>query len=71
MFFFGKIVDFVELILAGIALPDAAQWTIRQLLFGVEVPFEHFWLAPPGPAAVRIGDAFESGVDAAFKTVCR
>lgn len=30
-----------------------------------------FFVGAPGPAAMRVGDAFELGVDAAFQTVCR
>ena len=59
--FFGKIVDFGELILAKIALPGDIQRIVRQLLFGVKVPLEHFSLAFPRAASMRIGDAFELG----------
>ncbi|EEB62242.1 hypothetical protein CORAM0001_0905 [Corynebacterium amycolatum SK46] len=68
--FFGKIVDFGELILSVIALPGDLEWVVRQLRFRVEVPLEHFSLTFSGSAAMRVGDAFEPGVDAAFQTVC-
>ena len=69
--FFDKIVDFGELILAEIALPGDRYWVVKQLRFRVHVPLEHFSLAFPGPVAMRVGDAFELGVDVAFQTVCR
>ena len=67
--FFGKIVDFGELVLPEIALPGDSERIVRQLRFGVEVPLEHCALALSCPAAVGVGDAFELRVDSAFQTV--
>lgn len=67
--FFDKIVDFGELVLSEIALPDDSEGIVRQLRFRVEVPLEHFALALSCPAVVGVGDAFELRVDAAFQTV--
>ena len=43
--FFGKIVDFGELVLSEIAPPGDREWIVRQLRFCIQAPLEHFSLA--------------------------